>query len=257
MKKLLLVIVVSLHFGYLSAQWTTSGTNIYNSNTGNVGIGITTPTSPLHVNTNSYLVAQFKANTSSNSMITFTNNSGQMNIGIGGVTTHPYIWSGTGNLFIGGDGPNPTIYVKGMTSGSVGIGTTNVNDVNYSLFVQLGIRTRKIKVDQLTWPDYVFNKNYKLLTLDDVEQYIKSHEHLPGVSSAKEIEDEGLDLGENQAVLLKKIEELTLYLIDHNKKFEEQIKRLDQQGRRIDELNKKVADQARDLKDLKELTRRK
>lgn len=103
-------------------------------------------------------------------------------------------------------------------AGNVGIGTVNANDVNYKLFVETGIRTRKVKVDAMTWPDYVFHKNYKLASLDQIERYIKLNGHLPQVPSENEVKKNGIDLGDNQALLLKKIEELTLLLIEENKK---------------------------------------
>lgn len=105
-------------------------------------------------------------------------------------------------------------------AGSVGIGTVNINDANYKLFVETGIRTRKVKVDQSSWPDYVFHKEYKLLSLEEIEKYIKANQHLPEVPSFKEVEKNGIDLGENQAILLKKIEELTLIIIEQNKRIE-------------------------------------
>jgi hypothetical protein len=112
------------------------------------------------------------------------------------------------------------------TTGKVGIGTTSLADVNYKLFVEGAIRSRKVRVDQLTWPDYVFNHHYNLPSLAEVEAFIRSNKHLPDVPSAKEVEKEGLDLGDGQAVLLKKIEELTLYIIELNKKSEEQSKKI-------------------------------
>jgi hypothetical protein len=67
------------------------------------------------------------------------------------------------------------------------------------------------------WPDYVFKKDYILPPLDNVEKFIQTYGHLPDVPSADSIQKAGLDLGGGQATLLKKIEELTLYLIDqHN-----------------------------------------
>lgn len=71
------------------------------------------------------------------------------------------------------------------------------------------------------WPDYVFGKDYDLPSLSYVEQYIHSNSHLPGVPSAAEIEENNLNLGEMNAILLKKIEEMTLYMIDANKKIEQ------------------------------------
>jgi hypothetical protein len=107
-------------------------------------------------------------------------------------------------------------------TGSVGIGTTNINDASYKLFVEGAIRSRKIKVDQLVWADYVFGDGYKLLPLTEVEKFIKKNNHLPDVPSAAEVEKNGLDLGDNQATLLRKIEELTLYTLDANKRIEQQ-----------------------------------
>jgi hypothetical protein len=112
------------------------------------------------------------------------------------------------------------------SNGNVGIGTVNTGDANYKLFVETGIRTRKVKVDQVTWPDYVFAPFYHLPTLKEVEAFIKQHQHLTDVPSAKEIEKEGLDLGNNLAILLKKIEELTLYAIEQNKSIEAQQKEI-------------------------------
>lgn len=106
-------------------------------------------------------------------------------------------------------------------NGSVGIGTTALN-TSYKLFVDVGIRTRKIRVDQQAWPDYVFATNYRLRPLSEVENFILANNHLPEVPSAAEVEKEGLDLGDNQAILLKKIEELTLYVIELNKQVSQQ-----------------------------------
>lgn len=70
------------------------------------------------------------------------------------------------------------------------------------------------------WSDYVFRKSYKLLSLQEVEKYIRQHKHFPGVLSADNVQKNALDLGEGQAILLKKIEELTLYLIEQKKEVE-------------------------------------
>ena len=122
---------------------------------------------------------------------------------------------------------------------SVGIGTTNITDVNYKLFVETGIRTRKVKVDQVSWADYVFKPEYKLRPLAEVESFIRRNNHLPEVPSEKEVKENGVDLGENQVALLKKIEELTLYLIDQNKEIKEQNKRLEQLEKELNALKKK------------------
>jgi hypothetical protein len=105
------------------------------------------------------------------------------------------------------------------SAGNVGIGTTNPQA---KLAVKGTVLALKVKVSPATngtdWPDYVFKKNYKLRSLNSLEAFIKTNHHLPDVASAKEVEKDGLDLANTQAVLLKKIEELTLYVIELNKK---------------------------------------
>lgn len=90
----------------------------------------------------------------------------------------------------------------------------------YRLFVQDGIMTEKIKValrSSADWADYVFEPEYKLLPLNEVETYIKKNKHLPNVPSANEVAKNGIDVGTTTAKLLEKIEELTLYMIELKK----------------------------------------
>lgn len=102
---------------------------------------------------------------------------------------------------------------------NVGIGTTDTK--GYKLAVNgAGIFT-KVKVKEFgTWPDFVFEPAYQLPTLQEVEQYVNTNKHLPDMPSAATIAQEGLDLGEMNRKLLQKVEELTLYLIEGNKKNE-------------------------------------
>ncbi|OEK01912.1 hypothetical protein BFP97_10465 [Roseivirga sp. 4D4] len=99
-------------------------------------------------------------------------------------------------------------------NGNVGIGTTSPTE---KLEVNGTIRSKKVKVDANGWPDYVFASSYGLRTLGELESYIKENKHLPEVPSAKEVETNGLDLGDMDATLLRKVEELTLYLIQESK----------------------------------------
>jgi hypothetical protein len=133
-------------------------------------------------------------------------------------------------------GTNSTARLYIGDNGRVGIGTTNINDANYKLFVETGIRTRKVKVDVNSWADYVFSPTYKLPTLKEVEIFIKQHQHLPDVPSEAEVKKEGLDLGDSQALLLKKIEELTLYVIEQNKRTEKQNENIRTQQKELEEL---------------------
>ncbi len=100
-------------------------------------------------------------------------------------------------------------------SGNVGIKTPTPRD--YELAVNGKIRAKEIKVETANWPDYVFKPDYKLNTLPELETFIKANGHLPEVPAAAQIEKEGVALGELNKILLKKIEELTLHLIEKDK----------------------------------------
>ncbi|WP_396159108.1 hypothetical protein [Flavobacterium sp.] len=126
---------------------------------------------------------------------------------------------------------NSNIWFNGSSSesnGKIYIGS-NVSypnaTGNYKLFVEGGILTEKVKValrSTANWADYVFEKNYELMPLKNVEEYINKNKHLPGIDSAEELSKKGLDLAEMQAKQMEKIEELTLYIIEQNKKLEKQ-----------------------------------
>lgn len=91
---------------------------------------------------------------------------------------------------------------------------------NYKLYVSNGILAERVKVALKSsdkWSDYVFADNYTLRPLKDVEAYVKEHKHLPGVPSAQEVVDQGIDVAEMNAKLLEKIEELTLHMIRQEK----------------------------------------
>jgi len=99
----------------------------------------------------------------------------------------------------------------------------------YKLFVSGGILTEKLKVaiaGTPYWSDYVFNSDYKLMSLNNVESYIKTNKHLPDVPSAEEVVKSGIDVATMDAKLLQKIEELTLYTIQLQKQVNEQGKEI-------------------------------
>lgn len=130
----------------------------------------------------------------------------------------------------------------GNANGNVGIGTLTPAD---KLSVNGNIRSKEVKVEAVNWPDYVFEEDYKIKSLEHLEQYIKENKHLPEVPTAKEISDNGLELGEMNKTLMKKVEELTLYLIEQNKALTDQKKQilnqqklLEKQQQDIDELKK-------------------
>jgi hypothetical protein len=168
------------------------GSGIWNSS-GNVGIGTVTPAQKLSIQDTIFPRALFSK------------------IGIG-------------NWYVGGDGSSGnnfairynsiSSYITITNTGNVGIGTSNPQ---YPLDVYGTIHSKQIKVDLSGTPDYVFDKDYRLPTLTETEAYINQNHHLAEIPSADEITKNGLDLGEMNKLLLKKVEELTLYMIEKDK----------------------------------------
>ncbi|GHT77654.1 hypothetical protein AGMMS50262_19240 [Bacteroidia bacterium] len=117
--------------------------------------------------------------------------------------------SDTGNLYLRtASTPNRLTILK--SNGYVGIGTSNPQNL---LDVYGTIRAKEVKIEVSGWPDYVFDSNYSLPGLQTVSEHIEANKHLPGIPSAAEVAENGVSIGEMQAKLLQKVEELTLYLI--------------------------------------------
>ena len=164
-------------------------------------------------------------------------------VGIGGVedpdaTLHvdgdSYV---TGNIGIGGQADNAKLHVYGqsklvgnsyLTGGKVGIGTTSpdaklhvngITKLEGDVYNTGVLRTTEviIEVEGPHWPDYVFESDYNLLDLMEVEAHIAEKGHLPSIPSAAQVAEEGVSLGEMNKLLLQKVEELTLYMIELKK----------------------------------------
>jgi hypothetical protein len=101
-------------------------------------------------------------------------------------------------------------------AGNVGIGTTNPTQ---KLSVKGTVRAQEVIVDT-GWSDFVFDESYKLKALSETEAFVKTEKHLPGIPSAKEVAENGISIGDMQAKLLAKIEELTLHVIEQQKQIE-------------------------------------
>ena len=125
--------------------------------------------------------------------------------------------------------------------GKVGIGmdpATSLPD-GYQLAVDGKIIATEIKVQSDIWADFVFDNSYILRSLGDLEKYINEHKHLPDMPSVKDVEQSGISLGEMNAKLLQKIEELTLYLIEQDRKLEEKERQIEELMERVEKLEKK------------------
>jgi len=212
-KKLCPLIFMLAATQVLHAQWLpgSSSNSIY-YNGGNVGIGTSTPGATLHISTPGLTNAIIETTVNSYATLGFKSNGKMWELSKRppgeGDAFSLYYHDGVKWIY-----PN---YLTVTTTGNVGIGTADPK--GYKLAVNGNAIFEKVVVKQYqNWPDYVFYRSYRLRPLSEVEQYIQQYRHLPDVPSATEVEKNGLNLGDNQATLLKKIEELTLYLIEQNK----------------------------------------
>ena len=121
------------------------------------------------------------------------------------------------------NGDNTAPLMRISEDGKVGFGTTNFA-TGYKVSIDGKMACEEVMVDLSgDWPDYVFQKEYQLLSLEEVQQHIDEKGHLPGVPSAKEVAETGVVLGKMNKVLMEKVEELTLYILQQ----EERIKALE------------------------------
>ncbi len=166
-----------------------------------------------------------------------------------------------GNIGIGKSAPNVNakLDVNGniYCNSKVFIGTPDASTVSqiapYSLAVNGTAVFTKAKVSLYgNWPDYVFSPTYKMTSLDSLEQFIQLNKHLPEVPSASDVEKNGIDLGDNQALLLKKIEELTVFVIEQNKQSEKLQKIIKNQGKKNQVQSQKISELENKLKGLEE-----
>jgi hypothetical protein len=142
-----------------------------------------------------------------------------------GAASHLYVQNSGGSVYIGdatGFTSDHRLGVDGNTviTGALRVGTT-VTPAGYKLAVDGRVICTEVMVRLVNnWPDYVFQHNYKLAPLGEVESFIEKNKHLPGIPSAAKLEKEGLSLGEMQKLQMQKIEELTLYIIDINRQLQ-------------------------------------
>ncbi|NLU91230.1 hypothetical protein [Chitinophaga sp. Ak27] len=124
--------------------------------------------------------------------------------------------------------PNGRLLTISAT-GNVAIG--NNNPQRYKLAVEGTIGARRVKVTQESWADFVFNKDYQLPAVHEVADFIKQNKHLPGIPTTQQVKEEGIDLGEMNKLLLQKVEEQMLYIIQLNKQVQELSQKIKNQER--------------------------
>ncbi len=220
---------------------------------GYIGIGTTNPLQRLHLNGNEYIQNGFLTIGISAPSNTFSNlqvhNSAIMVSGTNGAGGPMIVFSDNVNSTAYPNGRWGIEYVpnKGLNfwqpwnpstggggnyfmllkdDGKVGIGTENTPSIvgsadisAYKLYVKGGILTEEVRV-RTGWADYVFADDYDLKPLSEVENFISENKHLPNVPSSQQVEEEGISLGEICKIQQEKIEELTLYIIEQNKRIE-------------------------------------
>lgn len=249
--KFLLVAILFVAGISANAQWTTSGTNTTTTNF--AGINCTTPLAPiLNFQVNGYAYVSQKLYSSG--IIAYAP-SQQFDFGWGALNgSHMEFYSKTNATrpgevrFIFGDNNVGNIsywhyngtgwdnFLKINYDGNVGIGTespTSKLDVNgiitctsvasngevscTNISANGKITTKEVEVTLDAFPDYVFDEDYELRSLSEVEEFIKENKHLPGIPAAKEVLENGLSLGDMNVKLMEKVEELTLYIIQLQK----------------------------------------
>lgn len=233
----------------VSAQWTNgTGNDIYKTTTGNVGIGISSPIQDLHVvdpsgAANARLERDYTGTTGINGIGAYQ----IRNIGNGDMAYFGLRKNGTSSDFVQSvydgtagawrqftyfhfgtrkyevqNGVNDVEFTNTgdvffNNGGGIAIGTTTM-PTGAMLAVNGKILATEVEVAlKSSWPDYVFDEDYKLSPLSEVEKFIKENGHLPGIPSAQEVKDNGLSLGEMNKNLMEKVEELTLYVIQLQK----------------------------------------
>jgi len=223
----------------------TWGNTIINQHGGYLGVATNAPTYPLDVNGVIY---------SRNELL---GNLGVRVHGIPGDNINAAPWYGVGQSNITFTGSTSTAtqlagyfglnfqtsagQMVMLSNGFVGIGTTQPDA---ALAVNGSIHATQVKVTAtVPGPDYVFDNDYKLITLAEIKDYIAKNHRLPEVPSAEHMSKEGIDLGNMNLLLLKKVEELTLYLIDKDAKLQSQKKQIEDQNRQLNTQREKSEQQ--------------
>ncbi|MBB5647112.1 hypothetical protein [Pedobacter cryoconitis] len=245
MKKTLLILAITIASQYSYAQ-----TNIF-PGSGNVGIGTLTPQGGLDIysttNTTTTPLISLRSNfhvVGNYGMIKFGDYTQTTDYQKGAIIYESVAGSARGKFHIAlentdGNGSVSLSDAKLtiLSNGNVGVSVTNPQNM---LDVNGVIHSREVKVDLNGWSDYVFKPSYRLPTLKEVQTYIEKNQHLPDMPSEQEVLENGLNLGEMSKLQMKKIEELTLYLIEQNRQISDQHKTIQTQQLQINQLKQQL-----------------
>ena len=215
------------------------------SDSGNVGIGTTNPEVKLHLSGALALRSGTVSNSSTGDIL------GINRLVFGDLNAHHVnygrIWSSGSQLYIQGglngisiNNTSNVSSIKVLNTGNVGIGNTNPTE---KLVVDGKILAEEVKVQNVPASDYVFEPDYNLKPIEEVETFIKENKHLPDIPSAEEFKENGVGLGEMDDMLLRKVEELTLYVIGLQKELME----LKNENKEIKSLNIELIDRIEKL----------
>jgi hypothetical protein len=193
---------------------TANSTRLSIDGVGNIGIGTTSPLATLHVNGGPAMAAGWNrtAVLQATYPVQTFNSNGVKWAGVGYDFAYAMrFWVNATTQDVPGTG---LLAMSIDNTGNVGIGT---NNQPYKFAVNGTIRAKEVIVDT-GWSDYVFDEGYKLKALSETEAFVKTEKHLPGIPSAQQVSENGISIGEMQAKLLAKIEELTLHAIAQEKR---------------------------------------
>jgi hypothetical protein len=248
--------------GFFFWNYNSSGalTNIFNiTGSGSVGIGTMVPAAQFESynttlgSTGSVEMARFSATTPNYSQLRVTENRFVTGTGWTTASTRIQAWTdASAQAFIdfnpNGNGAGIAFGAQNAESmrilvgGNVLIGKTSQTNTGYVLDVNGNGRLNEVVVNA-TGADYVFDPGYRLSSLHDLERYVVKEHHLPGIVPAAQMQQEGVNLGDNQTRLLAKIEELTLYLIQQDKEtqaLKEKIKTLEERNQTLENLEQRI-----------------
>jgi hypothetical protein len=228
------------HFHYSTTEDTyiRGGKSTSNVLVGDVGSAVVLGNSAANIYSAGAFHAQNGANATNGIYTTKGTNFSGSAVFVGSVYASHFQYSTTEDTYIRGGKSTSNIYI-GDVNNNVLMGAIPSQPAGYRLYVDKGILTEKVKVAVKTsadWADHVFNKNYPLMPLQQVDAFIQANGHLPGIPSAEEMVKKGNDLGQTDAKLLAKIEELTLYMIEIKKENDQLKQMIHIQNRKIESI---------------------